>query len=165
MIKGLVAGSVNFILALTQGAMIPGGRFLVGAAIVGFFGYGLSLVFFVLALRSLGSARTGAYFTTAPFIGAVASIIFLHESLTYRLVLAGLLMAFGVYLHLTELHEHEHVHEEMEHEHRHTHDEHHQHEHLPDDPPGEPHSHPHRHVPLVHSHPHFPDLHHRHPHE
>lgn len=40
---------------------------------VGFFGYGVSLVPFVLALRSLGTVRTGAYFSTAPFLGAAVS--------------------------------------------------------------------------------------------
>lgn len=163
-IKGLVAGSVNFVLAQTQGATIPGVNLLAGSAVVGFFGYGLSLVLFVLALRSVGSARTGAYFALAPFIGASASVIFLHDAVTVRLIIAGLFMAAGLYLHLTERHEHKHVHDEIDHEHRHKHDEHHQHEHLPGDPPGEPHSHPHRHPTMVHSHPHYPDLHHLHPH-
>ena len=165
MVKGLVAGSVNFALALSQGVPIPRASLIVSAAVVGFLGYGVSLVFFVLALRHLGSARTGAYFALAPFIGALTSVIFLHEAVTPRLIIAGLFMGAGFYLHLTERHEHEHSHAVMEHEHRHVHDAHHQHQHLPTDPLGEPHSHPHRHVPLVHSHQHYPDLHHRHPHE
>jgi drug/metabolite transporter (DMT)-like permease len=123
MVKGLVAGSVNFALALSQGVPIP----RASAAVVGFLGYGVSLVFFVLALRHLGSARTGAYFALAPFIGALTSVIFLHETVTVRLIIAGLLMGAGIYLHLTERHEHEHSHAGMEHEHRHVHDAHHQH--------------------------------------
>jgi drug/metabolite transporter (DMT)-like permease len=164
MMKGLVAGSVNLILALSQGAHLPNNSLIASAGAVGFLGYGVSLVFFVVALRHLGSARTGAYFALAPFIGALVSILFLHEPVTLRLVIAGLFMGVGLYLHLTERHEHEHAHVDMEHEHRHVHDAHHQHEHLPTDPDGEPHSHPHRHTELVHSHPHYPDLHHRHPH-
>src|SRR4029077_13196859 len=96
------------------------------AALVGFFGYGVSLVLFVLALRHLGTARTGAYFSTAPFLGALLSLGLLGEHLTVSLVVAGGLMAIGVALHLMERHEHEHVHEALAHEHRHAHDVHHQ---------------------------------------
>jgi drug/metabolite transporter (DMT)-like permease len=165
MLKGLVTGTVNLTLAVAQGAALPSGGIVLAACVVGFFGYGISLALFVLGLRYLGAARTGAYFSLAPFLGAVLSLVLLDEPLTLRLIAAGGLMAFGLWLHLTERHEHEHRHEAMEHEHRHRHDEHHQHAHGPNDPPGEPHSHWHRHEPLVHRHPHYPDLHHRHSHK
>ena len=134
------------------------------AGVVGFLGYGVSLALFILALRHLGTARTGAYFSTAPFIGAIAALLILREPVTVQLIAAGLLMGFGVWLHVTENHEHEHEHEPMEHEHRHVHDAHHQHEHAPNDPPGEPHTHRHRHERLRHKHPHVPDMHHTHRH-
>jgi drug/metabolite transporter (DMT)-like permease len=165
MAKGLVAGPVNLALALAQGAPLPDTSLLVGGLVVGFLGYGASLVLFILALRHLGTARTGAYFATAPFVGALVAIPLLHEPLTVQLALAGAVMAFGVWLHLTERHEHEHAHAPLEHEHRHVHDEHHQHAHGPGEPVREPHSHRHRHTPMVHRHPHFPDLHHRHLHD
>lgn len=164
MIKGLVAGTTNAVLALLIGAHFSSFPASVGAAILGFFGYGVSLVLFVLGLRYLGTARTGAYFSTAPFIGASLAVMLLHEPLTLKLVIAGALMALGLYLHVTEAHAHEHTHEALDHEHRHVHDEHHQHEHGPSDPAGEPHSHWHHHEPLRHKHPHYPDLHHRHGH-
>jgi drug/metabolite transporter (DMT)-like permease len=164
MIKGLAAGAVNLILALAAGAQLPSAVAIGGAALIGFIGYGISLVLFVLGLRHLGAARTGAYFATAPFIGALVAIALLGEAVTLQLILAGLLMAIGLYLHLAEAHEHEHRHEAFEHEHRHAHDAHHQHSHGPGDPEGEPHSHAHRHLPLVHKHPHYLDLHHRHGH-
>jgi drug/metabolite transporter (DMT)-like permease len=164
MIKGLVAGSVNLVLALALGASLPNGAVVPAAMLIGFLGYGLSLVLFVLGLRHLGAARTGAYFSLAPFIGALLAIALLSEPLSVRLLGAGILMAIGLWLHLTERHEHEHVHEPMEHEHRHVHDQHHQHSHGPDDPVGEPHTHRHRHERLVHRHPHYPDLHHQHGH-
>jgi drug/metabolite transporter (DMT)-like permease len=164
LIKGLIAGAVNFGRELAMGAHLPGTLALVGAGIVGFLGYGVSLVLFVLGLRFLGTARTGAYFSTAPFIGAVLAILMFHEPFTVRLVLAGGLMAIGLYLHLTEAHSHEHFHEPMDHEHAHFHDEHHQHAHIPGDPPGEPHTHWHHHPALRHKHPHYPDIHHRHGH-
>ena len=165
-IKGLAAGVVNTALAFANGAEAPSLALTLGALAVGFVGYGVSLVLFVLALRNLGAARTGAYFSTAPFIGAALAILFIGEPLTARLIVAGLLMAVGVYLHLTERHAHRHRHAAMAHEHRHVHDEHHRHAHGPSDPPHEPHSHWHAHDgSLVHEHPHYPDLHHRHGHE
>ena len=163
-IKGLAAGAINLALAFGLGASLPGADALAGAAIVGFLGYGVSIALFVLALRHLGTARTAAYFSTAPFIGAVLSLAMFAEPVTWQLGAAGLLMGAGVWLHLAERHAHEHVHEPMEHEHRHVHDAHHRHDHAADDPPGEPHMHRHRHGRLVHAHAHYPDLHHRHSH-
>ena len=163
-LKGLIAGPVNLALGLLVGGTLPGLSVVSLAGIVGFLGYGVSLALFVVALRHLGTARTGAYFSTAPFVGTLAAVLFLREPVTLELVIAGLLMGFGVWLHLTEDHAHEHVHEPLEHTHPHVHDEHHRHAHGPDDPPGEPHTHWHRHEPLVHKHRHVPDMHHRHGH-
>lgn len=162
MIKGLAAGTVNAGLAVLGGTAIPAVRIAGASAMVGFAGIGISLVLFVLALRHLGTARTSAYFSLAPFIGAVLAIGLLHEGVTLNLVLAGLLMGFGLWMHLSERHEHEHTHEAFEHEHSHKHDAHHWHTH--EGLVSEPHSHWHRHTPLRHAHPHYPDLHHRHGH-
>ena len=164
LIKGLVAGAVNLALALMAGAYLPTISALGAAMLVGFLGYGVSLVLFVLGLRHLGAARTGAYFSTAPFIGAILAVAMFDEPITARLIGAGCLMAIGLYLHLSEDHEHEHQHEAIDHEHRHTHDAHHRHSHAPNDPVGEPHNHWHRHVPMIHKHPPYPDTHHRHEH-
>lgn len=163
-LKGLIAGPVSLLLGLVSGASLPVSWTLLGAGMVGFLGYGLSLALFVRALRDLGSARTGAYFSTAPFLGAVTAIMALGEPVTVQLLVAGALMAAGLWLHLTEVHAHEHDHEPMVHDHRHTHDAHHQHTHTADDPPGEPHAHRHRHERLRHKHPHMPDMHHTHRH-
>lgn len=163
-LKGLIAGPVNLFIGLTSGGTLPAAGTIGLAGMVGFLGYGVSLVLFVLALRSLGTARTGAYFSTAPFLGAIAAVLALGEPLTVQLMAAGLFMGVGVWLHLSEVHEHEHEHEPMEHTHRHVHDEHHRHEHAPGDPPGEPHTHRHRHERLRHKHAHTPDMHHTHRH-
>jgi drug/metabolite transporter (DMT)-like permease len=163
-LKGLIAGPVNLALGLFAGGSIPDLAALSLAGVVGFLGYGVSLALFVMALRDLGTARTGAYFSTAPFIGAVAALVILRETVTLQLFAAGALMALGVWLHLTEDHDHEHVHQPQEHSHPHVHDTHHQHVHGPDDPRGEPHTHWHRHEQLVHKHPHVPDMHHTHGH-
>ena len=162
MVKGLVAGTINLLLALWQGVHVPDYGTLVIAGLVGSVGYGLSLVLFILALRHIGTARTGAYYSTAPFIGVAIAVLLFGEPLTVNLTIAAALMALGVWLHLTERHEHEHEHEEIEHEHRHVHDEHHSHTLL--DSVDEPHTHWHVHDPIVHRHPHYPDSHHRHDH-
>jgi drug/metabolite transporter (DMT)-like permease len=163
-LKGLIAGTVNIGLALWLGARLPDALPLAGALLVGFLGYGVSLVCFVLALRHLGTARTGAYFSLAPFIGAALGLALFREPVTPLFLAAAALMALGFWLHLSERHEHRHEHEGVEHTHAHRHDAHHRHVHLPGDPTGEPHTHPHRHEPLAHSHPHYPDIHHRHGH-
>ncbi|RYU59923.1 DMT family transporter [Methylolobus aquaticus] len=168
MTKGLAAGATNLALAVTAGSAIPAWPDLVGAVLLGLASYGLSLTLFVIALRHLGSARTGAYFSIAPFVGAALAVLLLGDPVTPTLLLAGGLMALGVSLHLTEHHSHRHEHHPMEHGHWHTHspgDPHHDHEH--DEPvrPGTRHAHSHRHAALTHSHPHFPDAHHRHDHD
>lgn len=163
-IKGAVAGSVSTALALAAGASLPALGLAAMAGLVGLLGYGVSLVLFVRALRELGAARTGAYFSTAPFLGAAIAVVVLGEPVSAGLAAAAVLMALGVWLHVTERHDHLHAHEPMEHDHLHVHDAHHGHVHRPHDPSGEPHVHPHRHAPLVHRHPHYPDLHHRHGH-
>jgi len=163
-IKGGVAGAINIGLAMAVGYRFPAALPLLATGLLGFVGYGVSLVLFVLALRSLGTARTGAYFSTAPFVGAALSLLLFAEHPGITFWLAGALMALGVWLHVTERHVHEHTHEALVHNHRHRHDEHHQHAH--DFPWGgkEPHTHPHVHEPLAHSHAHYPDSHHRHRH-
>jgi drug/metabolite transporter (DMT)-like permease len=161
--KGLVAGSVNLVLAFALGAHWPSLPQTLTAMLVGLLAYGVSLALFVVSLRHLGTARAAAYFSVAPFFGAVLALL-LGEPFSLPLGIAGILMALGVWLHLTEHHEHEHIHQAMSHDHEHIHDIHHQHDHLFDWDGKEPHHHPHRHAPMLHAHPHFPDMHHRHPH-
>lgn len=162
--KGIVAGVVNTALALALGATWPSVWVSVGTMAVGLVGYGVSLVLFVLALRGLGTARTGAYFSMAPFIGAAVAVIVFGESTGLVFWLAAALMGFGICLHLTETHAHEHLHQPMEHDHVHVHDEHHQHGHdFPWSGTGS-HQHRHKHTSVRHFHPHFPDIHHRHGH-
>lgn len=163
-LKGPIAGPFNVALALWMGDALPAAGSIAAAGLVGVLGYGLSLALFVLALRHLGTARTGAYFSTAPFFGAAAAVVSLGEPITIQLLAAAGLMAVGVWLHVTEHHEHSHFHPAQAHEHAHSHDEHHQHSHNSGDPVGEPHSHWHEHAPLEHIHQHMPDAHHQHRH-
>jgi len=164
-VKGLTAGTVNLVIAVVLGSQLPKSAEIGAAMLLGFLAYGVSLALFVVALRQLGTARTGAYFSVAPFFGATLALL-LGDAMTYSLLAAGALMAVGVWLHLTEIHEHEHVHEALDHEHEHVHgaDPHHEHAHVPPVAPGTRHTHAHRHEPLKHAHAHFPDSHHRHRH-
>ena len=162
MTKGLVAGVVNTAIALSLGAAMPSLPTALAAATVGLMSYGISLVLFVIALRHLGTARTGAYFSTAPFAGAVIAIVGMGEPVTRELLIAGVLMALGVWLHITESHEHAHLHEPLGHDHEHEHDEHHQHPHAAPVGSDAGHSHWHRHEPMTHTHSHYPDSHHQH---
>jgi len=163
-VKGLVSGSVNLSLAIALGAEIPSLQSVSGMLVLGFFSYGISLVLFVIGLRHLGSARTGAYYSVAPFFGALLALL-MRDPLTVALALAGILMALGIWLHLSEHHDHLHIHEPVIHTHEHVHDEHHSHSHSDEVPGGARHSHPHAHQRLEHIHPHFPDAHHTHRHE
>jgi len=162
-LKGLIAGPISVALALDYGARMPPIATVFRAGLLGFVGYGLSLTLFVVALRNLGTARTGAYFSLAPFIGAALAVA-LGAPLSAGLLLAGLCMGAGVWLHLTESHAHRHRHFAVEHEHWHAHDAHHRHRHADGSQSLEPHSHVHVHEPLEHSHEHYPDVHHRHEH-
>lgn len=163
-VKGLVAGTINSSLGLLSRSGVPGTGAIAGAMAVGLVGYGFSLALFVLALRLLGTARTGAYFSLAPFMGAAFAVVLFREPLSLRLLAAGLFMAAGTWLHLTERHEHDHAHEPLGHSHGHRHDEHHRHEHGAGIDTAESHTHQHAHERVVHRHPHYPDIHHRHQH-
>lgn len=165
-IKTLIAGATNTVLGLAMsGWTLPPWRWVLGALVLGAFSYGVSVVLDAYALRLIGAAREAAYFATAPFVGAIASMLLLGDSLRLLDGIAMLSMGLGVALLLREKHAHLHEHAPMSHEHKHTHDAHHQHTHTADDPPGEPHSHFHHHEHLVHDHAHVPDAHHRHEHE
>ena len=163
-LKGLIAGAVNLAMSAYFGLPWPAPGHLAAAGVLGLLGYGMSLSLFVLALRHLGAARTGAYFSTAPFIGALVSLLVFRQAPHWPLLLAAALMGLGVWLHLTETHAHLHTHPPLRHAHSHRHDAHHRHDHDVEWDGREPHHHEHTHEPLTHAHPHFPDIHHRHEH-
>ena len=163
-LKGLLAGVANTAIALYAGAALPGAAPLAYAGVVGFLGYGLSLTLFVVALRTLGTARTGAYFSVAPLFGVMLSLVLWPETPGLLFWAAAALMGLGVWLHLSERHGHAHTHEPLQHSHPHRHDAHHQHAHDFAWDDKSPHAHAHRHEALAHTHAHYPDIHHRHPH-
>lgn len=172
-----VGASIPMLLCswLLEDAFPPAGV-AAGLMLIGALGYGISIWLDLLALRHLGAARESVIFSTAPFVGALFSVLALSQPLTPTLGTAALLMAGGVGFLLREDHGHWHRHEELVHAHRHFHaplngDPHHEHSHTAEDlvgtSPNKPfwHAHPHRHEPIEHEHPHVSDAHHRHRHE
>ena len=158
--KGALGAAASLGIAAGAGEPWPrAGWAVAGLVLTGMVGYGASLGLYLHAQRRLGAGRTASVYAAAPFVGAAVARL-AGQPLGGGALAGGALMAFGVYLHLTEEHEHAHRHDPVEHEHAHRHDDgHHDHAHDPM-PPGE-HSHPHRHEATVHAHPHAPDVHHR----
>jgi drug/metabolite transporter (DMT)-like permease len=100
-IRGFVGGSVNILVGLwLAGSWTTLG--VLSGLVIGIFCFGFSNVLWVMALRHLGSARAGTYYSSAPFIGAVVSVLLLHEPVTIFLAVASLFMAIGVLLLATE---------------------------------------------------------------
>lgn len=127
--KGLVAGPVNLVIAFALGATLPPIPNVVATLVVGLCAYGISLVLFIVGLRHLGAARAGAYFAVAPFFGALLAVG-LGDPVAVPLLVAAMLMAVGVWLHLTEQHTHEHSHADgTTHTHAHYPDLQHRHRH------------------------------------
>lgn len=162
--KGLGAAVLSLSLATLVGESLPPPPVAIAAVLLGAVCYGVSMVCFILALRSLGAARTAGVFGLAPFIGAGLALVIAPVAPGWQFLVALPPMAAGALLIARERHAHVHVHEEVTHAHRHRHDLHHRHPH----PAGEGeavHAHLHAHAHLEHSHEHTPDIHHRHRHE
>ncbi len=165
-IKGLGAGSFSLLLALALRNPFPQWTTILAAMLLGSVSYGLGIVLFILALRGLGAARTGALYGTAPFVGALLSFILFQDQAQPSFVVAFVIMAVGAALLLGEEHAHSHTHPALQHTHRHRHDdEHHAHQHAGEDAPDTLHAHEHHHEATEHVHPHMPDIHHRHAHQ
>ena len=162
--KGGVAGCASLAIAFALGSNFTMGAQILWAFVLGALSYGVSLVFFVLALQGLGASRTGVFFSLGPFVGAIVSILVLREWLGWLTLPAFALMTIGVLALVYERHSHEHAHEEVTHCHIHTHGDS-DHDHCHSDPFREPHNHSHAHKTIVHNHVHWPDIHHRHSHD
>ena len=109
-------------LALLLGHPFPALPVMLALLAIGALGYGISIWLDLLALRDLGAAREAVLFSTAPFVGALFSLVILREAFTPQLLVAAGLMAAGVLLLLLEQHSHWHRHDVLRHAHRHRHD-------------------------------------------
>ena len=162
-IKGFGSGIGALIVCAVWGEFTLDLFYILGTLILGFVAFGLSILFYVFAQRSLGAARTSIYYSIAPFIGVILSWIILKEKVTISFLAAFFIMIIATYFMAAESHNHKHKHSILVHDHKHTHDDqHHNHEH--DEEITGYHSHEHIHEEIEHSHSHYPDEHHRHEH-
>jgi drug/metabolite transporter (DMT)-like permease len=131
-VKGLVAGAFSFSLALLLGARLPGYWVILATLLLGCVSYGLSIALFILAMRSIGAARTSAWMGTAPFAGVIISFLIFRSMpgveflVSLPLMVLGALLLFGeehahthIHLHGTITHEHVHIHDDLRHVHEH----------------------------------------------
>jgi drug/metabolite transporter (DMT)-like permease len=161
--KAGIGAILSLLASRILGEALPTSLHALGLLACGAVGYGLSLRFYLLAQRHLGAGRTGSIFALGPFVGVLVAWSMGDRGMSVTTLLAGVLFAVGIGLHISERHRHLHRHQAMEHEHAHRHDdEHHAHRHEPAFE-GE-HSHSHRHEASEHAHDHGPDLHHQHEH-
>ena len=120
-IKGLGSGTGSFIVAMILGESIPGISYIAIIMILGFVAYGLSIFTYIRAQKTLGAAKTSAYYAIAPFIGVVMSAVFLKERFTMLFIIALIIMIAGTVLIVrdTLIHSHKHAHTHLI---THTHD-------------------------------------------
>lgn len=113
-LKGLFSGGGSFLIALALGEPLPAGAYAAGAMVLGFVAYGLSIFFYVRSQRTLGAAKTSAYYAAAPFIGVLLAFTINGErpAAAYFLALALMLggTVFVVYDTLAKHHAHGHTH-------------------------------------------------------
>ncbi|MGE5395844.1 MAG: EamA family transporter [Candidatus Saccharibacteria bacterium] len=165
-IKGIVAGTVNFIIGCLITTQPVELTTIFPAVILGAFSYGFSIVLYVTSAQNIGATRSQILFSSAPLWGVLLSYLFFADSFHWVHLLSITLLAIAVIVTNIYSHNHLHTHRAMEHIHYHRHnDEHHNHTHDEPVPEGKWHSHLHTHQPITHQHPHQPDLHHRHDHK
>jgi drug/metabolite transporter (DMT)-like permease len=120
-IKGLGSGMGSLMVAMILGEAMPGVMYIAAIMLLGYIAYGLSIFTYVRAQKTLGAAKTSAYYAVAPFIGVVISAIFLKERFTAVFIVALVIMIAGTVLIMrdTLIHSHKHAHA---HTITHTHD-------------------------------------------
>ena len=78
-IKGTFSGIGSLIVALLVGEQIPSFEWILCVMLLGFVAYGLSIHFYIMAQKDLGAAKTSGYYSVAPFLGVIFSVLFLGE--------------------------------------------------------------------------------------
>lgn len=97
-LKGFGSGLGSLAIAFAAGESIPAPPYVLGALLLGFLAYGLSIFFYVYAQRQLGAAKTSAYYAIAPFIGAGLSLVLFRTWPEPAFWVALAIMAAGAYL-------------------------------------------------------------------
>jgi len=98
LLKGLGSGGGALVIALLLGEALPALGYVAAAMLLGFVSYGLSIFMYIRAQRSLGAAKTSAYYAVAPFVGTFLSFILIGEPLTSAYLVALLVMMGGTAL-------------------------------------------------------------------
>ena len=113
-LKGFFSGAGALAIALIKGEVFPELKYVIPALCLGFVAYGLSIFLYVRAQNTLGAAKTSAYYSVAPFIGAFLSFVLLKEKLTGMYLIALAVMLAGTILvvmdTLIRIHVHSHQH-------------------------------------------------------
>jgi drug/metabolite transporter (DMT)-like permease len=101
-VKGFGSGLVSLIISFILKETSTNITYILAALLLGFVAYGLSIFFYVYAQRSLGAAKTSAYYAIAPFIGVVLSFIFFTQIPKISFIIALLIMIAGTYFASTD---------------------------------------------------------------
>ena len=91
-IKGCFSGMGSFLIALLLRESLPTLPWIFTILLLGFVAYGLSIKFYIMAQQHLGAAKTSAYYSIAPFLGVVFSMILLKEKPTLQFFAALFIM-------------------------------------------------------------------------
>lgn len=152
-IKGICSGMGSMIIALTIGEKFPEISYILAVLVLGFFAYGLSIYFYILAQKDLGAAKTSAYYSVAPFLGVILCMVINGERPAVQFYIAFLIMVFATVLMIKDSielqhthnhvhhHSHEHSHGDLVHTHEHSHSHSHLHIHGEDEKGHSEHSH------------------------
>lgn len=100
-LKGTIGGGCLAVAAWID-APLPSPGPVAEGLLLGFVSYGLTLYGVMYSLRTLDAARMIAYFSVAPFLGALLSLLILGERAEARLGIAALLMATGLAVTFSE---------------------------------------------------------------
>jgi drug/metabolite transporter (DMT)-like permease len=94
-IGGLALLSISFLLGFSFSIPLISLPYIL---FVGAFSIAFSILFFLFALRKIGSMRTGVIFSLSSLFGAVLAYVVLRESFTIIQLIAGSVMILGIYV-------------------------------------------------------------------
>lgn len=113
-LKGICSGIGSLIIAFVISESVSELKYILLTMLLGFVAYGLSIFTYIRAQKTLGAAKTSAYYAVAPFISVFLSFVILKEQLTVNFLISLLIMVLGtgiiIYDTLLYSHTHEHTH-------------------------------------------------------
>lgn len=97
-IKGVFSGIGALIASFLVGEQVPQWIYILAVIVLGFVSYGLSINFYIRAQAELGAAKTSAYYSIAPFLGVVFSLLLLGERPELQFYIALAVLVVGTVL-------------------------------------------------------------------